>query len=177
MSQTRSIIQQTDYIENVLRTDIQYLQSNVTLYKQNNAITNKCMNCFSTMPFTRSKTFTISYSVKTPSLPHFIILWHLWLDRCRSRCWNGTRMVRTKELRIRCTTYNNLKLRFRYCLSDVAQAVTTAGQVRLTYEQYQEASKELTLARNSIHPTINHHTNGQRLVENNHRINTWSHLL
>ena len=145
-------IQQTDYIENVLRTDIQYLQSNVTLLQAKQRDYEQMYELFLNHAFYALKNVydlvlrqdTVAASLLSSfdtfdwtAVDHDVEMGQDWSV--------------TKELRESATQLTTIASYVSGIVSsDVAQAVTTAGQVRLTYEEYQEASKELTLARNSI---------------------------
>ena len=145
-------IQQTDYIENVLRTDIQYLQSNVTLLQAKQRDYEQMYELFLNHAFYALKNVydlvLRQDTVAASLLSSFDTFDWTAVDHDVEM---GQEWSVTKELRESGTQLTTIASYVSGIVSsDVARAVTTAGQVRLTYEEYQEASKELTLARNSI---------------------------
>lgn len=145
-------IQQTDYIENVLRTDIQYLQTNVTLLQAKQRDYEQMYELFLNHAFYALKNVydlvLRQDTVAASLLSSFDTFDWTAVDHDVEM---GQEWSVTKELRESATQLTTIASYVSGIVSsDVARAVTTAGQVRLTYEEYQEASKELTLARNSI---------------------------
>ena len=145
-------IQQTDYIENVLRTDIQYLQSNVTLLQAKQRDYEQMYELFLNHAFYALKNVydlvLRQDTVAASLLSSFDTFDWTAVDHDVEM---GQEWSVTKELRESGTQLTTIASYVSGIVSsDVARAVTTAGQVRLTYGEYQEASKELTLARNSI---------------------------
>lgn len=142
-------IQQTDYIENVLRTDIVHLQNNVTNIQQKQRDYEQMYELFLNHAFYALKNVydlvlrqdTVAASLLTSfdtfdwtAVDHDIELGQEWSV--------------TKELRASSTQLTTIADYVSGVVAtDVTRAVTTAGQVRLTYQAYQDASLELTKAR------------------------------
>lgn len=142
-------IQQTDYIESVLRTDIVHLQNNVTNLQKKQRDYEQIYELFLNHAFYALKNVydlvlrqdTVAASLLTSfdtfdwtAVDHDIELGQEWSV--------------TKELRASAKQLTDIATYVSGVVStDVARAVTTAGQVRLMYQEYEEASLGLSQAR------------------------------